>query len=204
MAGPKGFTNLETQRVSDYVSKSIVRSMSNEPLVSFNFEMLTIENHLVLSLLSFYFKEYSKIDGFGRIELRKLLIRLRSCSKTLHQIKFYETQLVKFNFSDFNKVRAFTTRGGPFSVDYYKNLKLMRPFPTNPWTLWTITQWRFHIARCTWYDVKYSGGCFWVHNSWIKNQECMDAFDNILDYSLENIYSAVKLLTLEELKTIGY
>ena len=167
-------------------------------------ESLTIESHLVLILLSSFFKGHSKIDNFGKIELRKQLIRLGSCSKTLHQIKFYEGLMFNFNFSDFNKVRAFTTRGGPFSVDYYKNLKLMRPFPANPWTLWTITQWRFHIAACTWYDVKYSGGCFWVHNSWIRNQECIDAFDNILEYSLENIYSAVKIMSLEELKTIGY
>ena len=163
---------------------------------------LTIESHLVLVLLSSFFKSCSKINNFGKIELRKQLIRLGSCSKTLHQIKFYEGFLFKFNFSDFNKVRAFTRN--TFSVDYYRNIKLMRPFPANPWTLWTITQWRFHIAKCTWYDVNYSGGCFWIHNSWIKNQECIDAFDNILEYSLENIHSVIKLLSLEELKTLGY
>ena len=80
----------------------------------------------------------------------------------------------------------------------------MRPFPANPWTLWTITQWRFHIAVSTWYDIKCSGGCYWIHNSWITNQECIDAFDNILEYTLENIHSVIKLLSLEELKTLGY
>jgi len=165
-------------------------------------EPLTIENHLILILLSSFFKQNSKIDNFGKIELRKQLIRLGSCSKTLHQSKFYEGLMFNFNFSDFNKVRASTR--GTFSVDYYKNLKLMRPFPTNPWTLWTITQWWFHIAVCTWFDVNYSGGCFWIHNSWITNRECIDAFNNILEYTLENIYSVVKHLSLEDLKSLGH
>ena len=169
-------------------------------------ELITIEHHIILSLLSNFFLN-GKITGITRFQLRKALIRLRACSKTLRDTKFYEGLMIKFNFSDFNKIRAFMMYG--FETGYYPNLKVMR-YTFNIYNNyhsrnWTILQWRMHITISTYHAAKYRDGPYWIdHCSWLDNKACRECYHSFQEKTLENIYTAVKHLTLDELQSLGW
>jgi len=176
-------------------------------------ELITIEHHIILSLLSDFFLK-GNVSGISRFQLRKALIRLRACSKTLRDTKFYEGLMIKFNFSDFNKVRA--CLDPDFSVrNFYPLLKVMR-FSNldsylyewlnyNPTRDWTILQWRMHLTICTYHAIIYKGGPYWVDNClWLDNKACRECYHSFQEKTLENIYTAVKYLTLEQLKSLGW
>lgn len=169
-------------------------------------ELITIENYIILSLLSDFFLK-GNVSGISHFQLRKSLIRLRACSKTLRDTKFYEGLMIKFNFSDFNKVRA--CLDPDFSVRiFYPCLKVMRfsMFSYNPTRDWTILQWRMHLTICAYYAVKYRGGDpYWIDNCpWLDNKACRECYHSFQEKTLENIYTAVKHLTLEELQSLGW
>ena len=76
----------------------------------------------------------------------------------------------------------------------------------NPTGNWTILQWRMHITICTYYAVKYRGSDpYWVDSCpWLDNKACRECYHSFQEKTLENIYTAVKHLTLEELQSLGW
>jgi hypothetical protein len=166
----------------------------------------------VLSVLSSYFIGVKKLDSrssFTCFELRKALIRLRACNKALYNTQFYKVYNLKFDFSDYKKIETFVKK--EYTDNWYKNLKLMRSFviPSRYQDLsfdvdkWTLTQWRLHQTISLYGIVKYKKWCWVGQCAWINNKPFENSFKAIEDYTPENIYNAMKLMTLDELMSMG-
>jgi hypothetical protein len=170
--------------------------------------MVSIDSHLVLNILSSYFIGVKKLEGITSFELRKALVCLRSCNKALHGTQLYKVYNLKFNFSDYRKIETFVKK--EYTDNWYKNLKLMRSFviPSRYQDLsfdvdkWTITQWRLHQTISLYGTIKYNKWC-WVGQSWINNEPFENSLKSIEDYTPEKIDNAMKLMTLNELMSLG-
>ena len=169
---------------------------------------MDFENHLVLKILSSYFLT-TQVPGFTRFELRKQLIRLKSCSKTIREYQFYEGLMIKFNFSDFNKMRAFTYNSQTssyYSISVINTFKLKKLLLN--YKFWTIIQFRIYITFIAYRSINIgSGSCHSAIEIHINNQNnplIVEAYKNIFAYTPENLYSVFKLMTRDELLTMAF
>lgn len=168
-----------------------------------------IQLNIVFYILSSYFLKNTSIEGYSKYELRKQLIRFRSICKNTREYTFYKVVNIKFNFSDYRKIQTFVQER--YTDHWYSTLKLMRSFVIQSRyqdlsfdvDKWTKTQWRLHHTISLYGIVKHNKWCWVGQCPWIRNEPFKNAFNDIKEYTPENIDSAMKLMSLNDLMSLG-